>query len=158
VIAFAAGGFTFPKRRRRYLLSMAVLLGAPVGILFDVLVEHEGPDCSVFSMPINLSLAIGLGIFFHFIFRKIRPEPIVLGAQPCAGCGYDALEVSGRGKHLLPVRQFFAFRHSATKSDIAGTMDYSHSPGRPAGFCVQDRRFAAWQFGVAPNHRAAPVR
>ena len=89
IVAFAVAGFVCPKRRRGILFGLAILLGIPVGIFFDALIAHNGPDCSVFSIPLDLFLVIWFGVFSHYIFRKILPVASDPDARPCAVCGYD---------------------------------------------------------------------
>jgi len=88
IIAMVPLGFFCPKRWRRVVFWCAVLSGVPIGVLFDAFAAHEGPDCSMISLPLDFLFAIGLGVFLHFIFRKIWPAPIP-GYWDCPHCGYD---------------------------------------------------------------------
>jgi hypothetical protein len=87
-VGMVAIGFFCPKRRRRLVFWLAVLSGVPIGVMFDVLVAHEGPDCSLFSVPIFFWIAIRLGVFFHYVFRKLCPKPPP-NEWDCPNCGYD---------------------------------------------------------------------
>jgi hypothetical protein len=85
LLSLIAVGFFCPKRRRRLIFVLAVVLGVPFGFFSDYLrVDNAGPDCSMFGMPLTFSFVIGLGIFIHYALGKIWPKTF---SETCPACG-----------------------------------------------------------------------
>jgi hypothetical protein len=87
---FLIGGFVCPRGQRAKLFGVAVGFGVPFGIFVDFgLGSGNGPNCAMFGVPLWFFIAIGIGMFAHYVFRQIRPIVIDQNAKPCAACGYD---------------------------------------------------------------------
>jgi peptidoglycan/LPS O-acetylase OafA/YrhL len=90
-IVFILLGFCTRRSRRNYLVLFAVLTGAPFGLALDVFLTHDGPDCGMIGVPLELLFSVLIGVVARAIWNWFRPpsKPQLEIMASCGVCGYD---------------------------------------------------------------------